>query len=527
MEKHWEFSSSNKLVDNKLKNMNLNKLQNELYIIYKKMVEMEPFANELANKVQPDYRLSAKNLYRYLILRNHDLRKLHDTLSDIGVSSLRTSEGYVLSNIYNVLKILRRLQNNSFNEELVAETIGYKGSKALIKKHANLLFNATEKSHFTEIMVTLPAESADDINLVSEMVANGMEIARINLSHGDEEQWLKMIKNVRKVKKETNSKIKIYMDLSGPKIRTAKIEITDKSGKIKDHIRIQPGEHIILTKRKTLGEKSKFDDEKNQIKKAEVGVLLTEIIDDVQVGDMVLFDDGMIKSEVVAKTETDVELVIKECYKSRLGSNKGINLPNTKLNLPALTSRDIELLPFVAKHADLVGYSFVRNNDDVKQLYQHLGNLNAEHLGVIFKIENKEAFENLPQILLQGMKHNKIGVMIARGDLAVELGFERISEVQNQILWICEAAHIPVIWATQVLENLAKTGIPTRAEITDAVQSANAECVMLNKGPYINDAIKVLRSVLEKIENQKFKTKNALRPLSIAKNTLLKLDTNL
>jgi len=506
--------------------MDLKTLQEELYIIYQKMIEKETLANELADNVQPDYRLSAKNLYRYLILRNYDLRKLHDTLSDIGVSSLRTSEGYVLSNIYNVLKILNRLQNNSFDEELAVETVGYKKSKKLIQKHANLLFNATEKSHFTEIMVTLPVEAAEDENVVRNMVLNGMEIARINLSHGNEEQWLKMISNINKIRNETNSEIKIYMDLSGPKIRTSTIEIKGKAGKTKDHIQIQTGEHIILTKRETSGKKSKFDN-KEQIEKAEVGVLLTEIVDDVQINDTVLFDDGMIKSVVVAKTETDVELAVTECYKPKLSSNKGINLPNTRLNLPALTPRDIELLPFVAKHADLVGYSFVRNSQDVKQLYQQLGLLKAENLGVIFKIENKEAFENLPQILFQGMKHNKIGVMIARGDLAVELGFERISEVQNQILWICEAAHIPVIWATQVLDNLAKTGIPTRAEITDAVQSANAECVMLNKGPFINDAIKVLRNVLEKIENQKFKTKNALRPLSIAKNALLKLDTNL
>jgi pyruvate kinase len=116
------------------------------------------------------------------------------------------------------------------------------------------------------------------------------------------------------------------------------------------------------------------------------------------------------------------------------------------------------------------------------------------------------------------MKRNKIGVMIARGDLAVEIGFERISEVQNQILWLCEAAHIPVIWATQVLENLAKTGMPTRAEISDAAQGAQAECVMLNKGPYINDAIKTLKNILIRMEGHSFKKKNELRALNVSKN---------
>ncbi|MFT6809421.1 MAG: pyruvate kinase [Saprospiraceae bacterium] len=129
------------------------------------------------------------------------------------------------------------------------------------------------------------------------------------------------------------------------------------------------------------------------------------------------------------------------------------------------------------------------------------------HLLVESRIENKEAFENLPEILFEGMKRNKIGVMIARGDLAVEIGFERISEVQNQILWLCEAAHVPVIWATQVLENLAQTGMPKRAEISDAAQGAQAECVMLNKGPYINDAIRVLKNILIRMEGHSFKRK--------------------
>ena len=142
---------------------------------------------------------------------------------------------------------------------------------------------------------------------------------------------------------------------------------------------------------------------------------------------------------------------------------------------------------------------------------------------MVFKIENKEAFENFPDILIKGMERNKIGVMIARGDLAVEIGFERISEVQNQILWLCEAAHVPVIWATQVLDNLARTGIPTRAEISDAALAAQAECVMLNKGPYINQAIQVLKNILIRMEGHSFKKKDELRALNVAKLFTAKL----
>ena len=247
-------------------------------------------------------------------------------------------------------------------------------------------------------------------------------------------------------------------------------------------------------------------------------ISLPQIIDDVSIGDPILFDDGMIVGKILAKNSDSCEVKIEKCFKTKLGSEKGINLPRTQLSLPALTSEDIQVLPFACEHADILGYSFVRSEHDVEILYNELDALGAEDIGVVFKIENQEAFENFPGILLKGMKRKKIGVMIARGDLAVELGFERISEVQKELLWICEAAHIPVIWATQVLETLAKKGIPTRAEISDAAQGAQAECVMLNKGPHINEAIHTLRTILDKMHGHMSKKKESLRALNIAKN---------
>ena len=496
--------------------MKIENLDSGLTKILNHLVDHEELINDKLSKVHKDYKLSGKNLYRYLLLRSFDLRKYHDSLSDLGVSSLRTTEGYVLSNIYHVVKNLRLIQNIDFDFTNELEIIGYKKSKKLIKKHANSLFNDGGKNHFTEIMVTLPNEAAEDKDIIRNMVLNGMEIARINLSHGDIEIWSNMVSIIHEIQKETKQKIKIYMDLSGPKIRTSSIEILGKKGKIKNSIPIKEGEHILLTKNKTSGKKSKYGKNKELIQKAEIGVLLHEIIDDAKVGDVVLFDDGMIKSKVVKKKSDRLEVVIIACYKRKISSHKGINLPDTKLSLPALTKKDIENLPFICKHADIVGYSFVRTGSDVKKLYKELDKNNAKDIGVVFKIENKEAFENLPDILFKGMARNKIGVMIARGDLAVEIGFERISEVQNQILWLCEAAHVPVIWATQVLENLAKTGMPTRSEISDAAQGAQAECVMLNKGPHINDAIKVLKNILIRMEGHSFKKKNELRQLNIA-----------
>ncbi len=506
--------------------MELNKLSRELEDILHAIVVSETTINQLTSDVHPQYRLSAKNLCRYLILRTYDLRKYHDSLSEYGVSAIRTSEGYVYSNLFNVVKNLKMIQGLPFNPQHEIELIGFKKSKKLLKRHAKELFKETRKKHLTEIMVTIPNEAAEDKSIIKDMVLSGMKIARINLSHGDIDLWTKMIRFIREIESETGHGIKIYMDLSGPKMRTSRIRVHENKGKSKGGIPVQPGERIILTRRETFGKPSKFSDSGEQLEKAEIGVLLHEIIEDVRIGDKVLFDDGMIQSVVISKTEQDVELELTSCYKHKLSSHKGINLPNTKLNLPALTDKDKSDLPFVCKHADLVGYSFVRTGADVAYLYEQLALNKAEDIGVVFKIENKEAFENLPFILLEGMKRNKIGVMIARGDLAVELGFERISEVQNQIMWICEAAHIPVIWATQVLENLAKTGIPTRAEISDVVHGVKAECIMLNKGPYINSAIKVLKNILIRMEPHLFKQKHSLRALNIAKNAVEQLMEN-
>lgn len=503
--------------------MKIPRIDKELSDILEMMVRVDKDINVEVSKVHKNYQLSAKNLYRYLMLRSYDLRKYHDTLSDLGISSMRTAEGYVFSNLYNVVKNLRLIQNKHFHINSDIEIVGYKKSKKLLKKHANSLFNETRKKHFTEIMVTVPNEAAENKEIIRNMVLSGMEIARINLNNGDLNTWTKIVSIIKEVQEETLQKIKIYMDLSGPKIRTSTIEIHGKKGKTKNGITIRVGEHIVLTKRKTLGKKSKFGKINEQLEKAEIGVLLYEIIDDANVGDVILFDDGMIKSKVISKKEDDLELVITDCYKTKLSSNKGINLPNTVLNLPALTKKDIEYLPFVCKHADIVGYSCVRTGADVKNLYAELDKNNAGEIGVIFKIENQEAFENLPEILFEGMKRKKIGTMIARRDLAVEVGFERVSEVQNQILWLCEAAHVPVIWAEQVLENLVKTGIPTRAEISDAALGAQAECVLLNSGPYINDAIKTLKNILIRMEGHSFKKKNELRALNVSKKYFLKM----
>jgi pyruvate kinase len=163
-----------------------------------------------------------------------------------------------------------------------------------------------------------------------------------------------------------------------------------------------------------------------------------------------------------------------------------------------------------------VGLSFVRRPDDVLRLEQELTRLDAQHLGIVLKLETRHGFESLPRLLLTALQSPPVGVMVARGDLAVEVGFDRMAEVQEQILWLCEAAHVPVIWATQVLESLAKRGAPTRAEVTDAVMSGRAECVMLNKGPHVDEAVRFLSGLLERMEAHRTKQRPRLRRLAVS-----------
>jgi pyruvate kinase len=149
----------------------------------------------------------------------------------------------------------------------------------------------------------------------------------------------------------------------------------------------------------------------------------------------------------------------------------------------------------------------------VEALLAELDERDADRLGVVVKLETVEGFRALPEILFALMRRRDAGVMIARGDLAVETGFERLAEVQEETLWLCEAAHLPVIWATQVLDDLAKRGVPTRAEVTDAAAANRAECVMLNKGPRIDDAIRALDDILRRMRGHMDKKRPLLRRL--------------
>lgn len=283
-------------------------------------------------------------------------------------------------------------------------------------------------------------------------------------------------------------------------------------------IHLEADDILVLEQNLDYGRPAILNNSGKVIIPAAIGFPFPAIFKDIREGESIWFDDGKIGG-IIDKVEADkiyVRITQTRSGGSNLKGEKGINLPDSNLQLAAMTDKDVEDLKFIAAHADIVALSFANSVQDVKLLREHLNAISNEKLSIVLKIETQRGFENLPSMLLELMKLQNCGIMIARGDLAVECGFERLAEVQEEILWICEAAHVPVIWATQVLENMAKEGIPSRAEITDAAMGEGAECVMLNKGNHIVDAVSVLDDILKRMESHKNKKRSMMRKLSLA-----------
>lgn len=283
-------------------------------------------------------------------------------------------------------------------------------------------------------------------------------------------------------------------------------------------IRLEVGDRLVLTRGQAPGRPAHGKPTDGDYAPARIPCSLPEVFRDVRAGEPIWIDDGRIGGRVLTNDGTAIEVAIEQAPPAgaSLLPDKGINLPATQLHLPALTRKDLQDLKFARAAADLVGLSFVQHPEDVVALQARLAKGRRRVPGIVLKIETRRGFEALPGLLLAGLRAPPVGVMVARGDLAVEMGFERLAEVQEEILWLCEAAHVPVIWATQVLESLAKKGAPSRAEVTDAAMGVRAECVMLNKGPYIDRAVAFLADVLERMQEHQYKKRATLRRLAVA-----------
>ncbi len=571
-------------------------------------------------RTHPRHRRSAVNLVHYVELRKHDLRELQTKLAGRGLSSLGRCEANVLATIEAVLGLLMNLAGGEPSP--VSASISLGEGDRLLAHNADLLLGPTPTHRSTRIMVTLPSAAADNPSLVTKLVANGMDIARINCAHDTADRWTAMIENVHSCNRPSAPKVRTAMDLAGPKLRTGplqlgppalriaptrdelghvtqpalvwltatdapapevpagrriaivpvddaaflecrrpddKLEISDSRGSVRSWkvVELAAGGCLVSTEQTTyvtsglvvghldeatgestfasVGELARRE-QVHRVQRGDrvvltrslepavgtpegtvhhIGCTLPEAFTAVRAKQWVWLDDGKMGGAVDTVTPDEIAVTITEIRPggANLRAGKGINFPESDLRLEALTAKDRDDLPFVVRHADMLNFSFVRRPEDVEILQDELKGLDATDIGIVLKIENVMAFENLPELLLVAMRSDRVGVMIARGDLAVEVGFERLAEVQEEIMWACEAAHVPVIWATQVLDTLARTGQASRAEVTDAAMADRAECVMLNKGPNINKAIRTLDSILRRMQNHQDKKRSLMRRL--------------
>ena len=283
-------------------------------------------------------------------------------------------------------------------------------------------------------------------------------------------------------------------------------------------ILLLPGETLVLHGDGRPGAPAVEDADGKVIAPAYIACRQPEVFAYVHAGDRVSLNDGKIGGIVTSVAADRLELRVEKAKPtgSRLRADQGINFPDSDIRLPGLTAADCANFGFAVAHADAVSLSFVRHPDDIVLAQERLGEFGADRFGLVVKIETEKACRDLPRLLLTAMRRYPAAVMIARGDLAVECGWERLAELQEEILWLCEAAQLPVIWATQVLELKTKKGYASRAEISDAAMAQRADCVMLNKGPHIIAAIRMLDDILRRMQGHQYKKTARLRRLSLA-----------
>ena len=452
-----------------------------------------------------DFAPAARNLACYLAMRRRDLCALQDELTRFGLSSLGRSESRTAESLAAISALVARAAGIPAAQQPSAPSRSdFAAGNRRLEEECLRVFGIPSAQRRTRMMVTLPESAADDVGFMSSLIQRDVEIVRINCAHNDEKTWSAMIKCLRRAEQDAglHARTRVLMDLGGPKLRTTRFE---GSG---DKHRFNVGDNFWLARAPSdvpAGERA-------------IGCSLPEVIGQLNHDDPVWVDDGEMGGRVTERRHGAVRVQIFHAPSDgkRLKADKGLNFPASELAVPALTDADLAALPFVAKHADLIGYSFVQGAEDVARLQSALestGCRGAHAPALMMKIETRRAVRNLPEIIVAAAGRYPTAVMIARGDLAIELGYQRLAEIQEEILWLCEAASVPVVWATQVLESLAKQGQPSRSEITDAAMGVRAECVMLNKGPHILEAVDMLADVLQRMEAHQRKKTARLRAL--------------
>lgn len=564
---------------------------------------------------------SLENMYRYLRLREKDNIELQDRLTKMGLSSLGRSQPHILHSLDLIVEVLSKCQNTEYQksenalsvdeaEEIMAKRAAMFGGEPKPRKRAD-----------TKIMLTLPSEAAKTPQMIEEFASAGVGIFRINTAHDSSLEWGIMAAKIAELNQNLHpqNKLKIYVDLAGPKIRTGKIrkvsgelkldpskkvyitQNTDEDNFVKvpvdaynievssefykkakkekslslladddkhrtlkvvssekgfivcelnkkakinentliaiekkkklfaseilnlpdvvESIKLRDGDILFLSLEEMMGHAQVTSESGRMIEPAAIYCTQQEFVKDAKVGDKVFIDDGKIGLKVLEKKPNGLlcQVVQVKLTGETLKEEKGINFPDSKTLVDAITEEDAKNLNAVVEYADILGVSFAQSDRDIIALKDLLKAKGKEHIAIVAKIETKLAVQNLPSILEALMYHEFSAVMIARGDLAIEVEFENMSYLQEEILDLCEAAHTPVIFATQVLENQMKNNLPSRAEITDAAFAQRADCVMLNKGTFALNTIKKLEFILARMHTIFKKNRLLLGPCDIWK----------
>ncbi len=448
--------------------------------------------------VRDSYVSARENLALYLALRELDLRPLQPRLAALGLSSLGRCESHVAASLDAVIAALARMAGTPEPPPFPHPGAFAEGA-ADIARRRDRLFGPGLPGRTTRIMATLPAEAAENRDLVFQLVNAGIDCVRINCAHDDPETWRAMIAHVREAGRAAGRLVPVSMDIPGPKVRLSGV----KEGGVRYH----RGDRFELAPEPgpKTGGVHRF------------GLSHPELLPHLVPGAVVWVDDGKLRGRVDAREGNVVLVEVTEVPDkgAKIKPDKGIAIPGADIRIPALTDADLAALDTVVVEADIVAFSFVQRTEDVTWLVEEIDRRRGDRPrpAILLKIETARAVRALPDLIVATAGAAPVAVMIARGDLAVDVGFERLSELQDEILWLCEAARIPVVWATQVLDGLLHDGLATRAEASDAALSQRADCVMLNKGPHLPEAVAFLGGVLARMDRHQSKKASHLAPL--------------
>lgn len=332
----------------------------------------------------------------------------------------------------------------------------------------------------TKIVCTM-GPNMDKIENIRALAENGMDIARLNFSHGDYEEHLNRINMIKQVREELGLPIAILLDTKGPEIRTGMLVNDEK-------VELVEGQEFVLTTEEIIGDVNK------------VSVTYTQLPQDVKEGNTILIDDGLIGLTV--QKVTDKEIFCKVTNGGLLGSRKGVNVPGVSVKLPGITQKDREDIIFGINHGlDFIAASFVRNADAVREIRKILDDAGSD-IAIISKIENEEGIRNIDEII-----EESDGIMVARGDMGVEIPAAEVPFIQKMIIQKCNDAYKPVITATQMLDSMIRNPRPTRAEVTDVANAIydGTDAIMLSgetaMGKYPVEALKTMVSIAVETES--------------------------